>query len=224
MWANVPENVKMSWRRRAKRIFIKSKEDSFMDDDIPSTSAAAAAATTAPTAIDPDQPSTSAAAGLSPPFLNRVRTRKGGPQPTETKIKTSLPGVPLKRPRQDTPSSIDGGASNTSTSSASLNNRNDTGSNSDNEEIMAVGYEPADVASHLCLLGDSLTTIGERLKEREGQLAVSGSLSVMLDSLICSIGPLMCLTTQIPGLEDRTELIDTLKSTLDNIVYIMPGL
>lgn len=31
-------------------------------------------------------------------------------------------------------------------------------------------------------------------------VAVSGSLSVLLDSIICALGPLACLTTQLPEL------------------------
>ncbi|XP_059609886.1 HMG box-containing protein 4 isoform X2 [Phlebotomus argentipes] len=84
---------------------------------------------------------------------------------------------------------------------------------------------PVDVAAHLKLLGDNLTIIGQRLKEHEGQIAVSGSLSVLLDSLLCSLGPLMCLTVHIPGISDRLDgLKDTLHNTLDNIAYVMPGL
>ncbi|CAH0556136.1 unnamed protein product [Brassicogethes aeneus] len=86
------------------------------------------------------------------------------------------------------------------------------------------GIKPIDVAAHLKLLGESLTIIGERLKEHEGQIAVSGSLSVLLDSLLCALGPLLCLTQQIPELQenccDPTELLNT----LDNVAFIMPGL
>ena len=38
------------------------------------------------------------------------------------------------------------------------------------------GPGPVDVAAHLTLLGESLSVIGERLTEHEGQIAVSGSL------------------------------------------------
>uniref|UniRef100_A0A182WC96 HMG box domain-containing protein n=1 Tax=Anopheles minimus TaxID=112268 RepID=A0A182WC96_9DIPT len=87
------------------------------------------------------------------------------------------------------------------------------------------GCLPTDVAAHLSLLGDSLTIIGERLKEHEGQITVSGSLSVLLDSLICSLGPLMCLTLQIPGLDRNSDhLRELFRTTLDNIAYVMPGL
>lgn len=86
------------------------------------------------------------------------------------------------------------------------------------------GIKPIDVAAHLKLLGESLTIIGERLKEHEGQIAVSGSLSVLLDSLLCALGPLLCLTQQIPELKDNCCTPEELISTLDNVAFIMPGL
>uniref|UniRef100_A0A8D2P4N2 High mobility group protein 2-like 1 n=1 Tax=Zosterops lateralis melanops TaxID=1220523 RepID=A0A8D2P4N2_ZOSLA len=60
--------------------------------------------------------------------------------------------------------------------------------------------DPIDIAAHLQLLGESLSLIGHRLQETEGMVAVSGSLSVLLDSIICALGPLACLTTQLPEL------------------------
>ncbi|XP_034476651.1 FACT complex subunit SSRP1 [Drosophila innubila] len=84
--------------------------------------------------------------------------------------------------------------------------------------------EAIDAAAHLKLLGESLTVIGERLKEHNGHVALSGSLSVLLDSLLCSMGPLLCMTTQIPGLENKKQLSTNLATTLDNIAYVMPGL
>ncbi|XP_015521679.1 HMG box-containing protein 4 isoform X2 [Neodiprion pinetum] len=85
-----------------------------------------------------------------------------------------------------------------------------------------IGMQPVDVAAHLKLLGESLTIIGERLKEHEGQIAVSGSLSVLLDSLLCALGPLICLTQQVPETDGAKP--QTLSRMLDNIAYIMPGL
>jgi len=82
--------------------------------------------------------------------------------------------------------------------------------------------EPINIASHLKLLGESLSTIGERLREHEGQIAVSGSLSVLLDSLLCAMGPLVCLTARVPELNGAEP--ETLNQILDNVAYIMPGL
>ncbi|XP_009988166.1 PREDICTED: HMG domain-containing protein 4 [Tauraco erythrolophus] len=82
--------------------------------------------------------------------------------------------------------------------------------------------DPIDVAAHLQLLGESLSLIGHRLQETEGMVAVSGSLSVLLDSIVCALGPLACLTTQLPELNGCPKHV--LSNTLDNIAYIMPGL
>nr|XP_032525600.1 HMG domain-containing protein 4-like [Danaus plexippus plexippus] len=79
----------------------------------------------------------------------------------------------------------------------------------------------AEVAAHLRLLGESLAIIGERLKEHEGQIAVSGSVSVLLDTLLCSLAPLVCVTRAIPAIAPPQAL---LRDTLHNIAYIMPGL
>jgi len=84
------------------------------------------------------------------------------------------------------------------------------------------GTQPIDVAAHLTLLGESLSIIGERLTEHEGQIAVSGSLSVLLDSLLCAMGPLLCLTQNVPQLNGANPT--TLNKILDNVAYIMPGL
>ncbi|XP_052738926.1 HMG box-containing protein 4 isoform X2 [Bicyclus anynana] len=55
------------------------------------------------------------------------------------------------------------------------------------------GCGSVEVAAHLRLLGESLAIIGERLKEHEGQIAVSGSVSVLLDTLLCSLVPLLSI-------------------------------
>ena len=64
-------------------------------------------------------------------------------------------------------------------------------------QYKVTGIEPIDAAAHLKLLGESLSVIGQRLTEHKGQIAVSGSLSVLLDSLLCAMGPLVCLTKQV---------------------------
>ncbi|XP_073965551.1 HMG box-containing protein 4 isoform X2 [Choristoneura fumiferana] len=83
------------------------------------------------------------------------------------------------------------------------------------------GCGAAEVAAHLRLLGESLAIIGERLKEHEGQIAVSGSVSVLLDTLLCSLAPLLGVCRALPGVAPPPAL---LADTLHNIAYIMPGL
>lgn len=85
-----------------------------------------------------------------------------------------------------------------------------------------VGTAPIDVAAYLKLLGESLSIIGQRLTEHEGQIAVSGSLSVLLDSTLCALAPLLCLTSEVPEINGCTQ--ETLSQILDNIAYMMPGL
>nr|CAD7462376.1 unnamed protein product [Timema tahoe] len=85
-----------------------------------------------------------------------------------------------------------------------------------------VGTQPVDVAAHLKLLGESLSIIGERLKEHDGQIAVSGSISVLLDSFLCAVGPLICLTQTESQTNGCSQ--ETLNKILDNIAYFMPGL
>ncbi|KAK3717552.1 hypothetical protein RRG08_032033 [Elysia crispata] len=82
--------------------------------------------------------------------------------------------------------------------------------------------EPVDVAAHLKLLGESLSIIGMRLQEHKGMIAVQGSLSVLLDSLLCACGPLLCLTQQVPNMDGCDPLVHG--QTLDSVAYVMPGL
>ncbi|XP_061727761.1 HMG box-containing protein 4 [Cydia pomonella] len=83
------------------------------------------------------------------------------------------------------------------------------------------GVGAVEVAAHLRLLGESLAIIGERLKEHEGQIAVSGSVSVLLDTLLCALAPLLGVCRAVPQLAPPPAL---LARTLHNIAYIMPGL
>lgn len=86
----------------------------------------------------------------------------------------------------------------------------------------SLGTGPIDVAAHLKLLGESLSTIGRRLTEHEGQIAVSGSLSVLLDSTLCALGPLLCLTSVSREMDGCSK--ETLTKILNNVAYVMPGL
>ncbi|XP_015906020.1 HMG box-containing protein 4 [Parasteatoda tepidariorum] len=90
------------------------------------------------------------------------------------------------------------------------------------ESTRALGTSAIDSAAYLKLLGDSLSVIGQRLTEHEGQLAVSGIFSVLLDTILCVVGPLLCLTSESPVLNSLSQ--DVSKRTLDSIAYFMPGL
>ncbi|XP_032393277.1 uncharacterized protein hmgxb4b isoform X2 [Etheostoma spectabile] len=82
--------------------------------------------------------------------------------------------------------------------------------------------DPVSAAAHLHLLGESLSLIGHHLQETNKMVSMSSSLSLLLDSLLCALAPLICLTAQIPELRSCTQ--HTLASTLGNIAYVMPGL
>ncbi|XP_040891080.1 uncharacterized protein LOC121180029 isoform X2 [Toxotes jaculatrix] len=82
--------------------------------------------------------------------------------------------------------------------------------------------DPVSAAAHLHLLGESLSLIGRHLQETDKMVCMSSGLSLLLDSLLCALAPLICLTMQIPELRSCTQ--HTLASTLENIAYVMPGL
>ncbi|XP_074555416.1 HMG box-containing protein 4 [Halichoeres trimaculatus] len=91
--------------------------------------------------------------------------------------------------------------------------------------------DPVRAAAHLHLLGESLFLIGQFLQETNKTVSVPGSLSLLLDSLLCALVPLISLTSQIPELRESAQhklcycFVHLFKaSTLENIDYLMPGL
>ncbi|XP_053711328.1 HMG box-containing protein 4-like [Synchiropus splendidus] len=82
--------------------------------------------------------------------------------------------------------------------------------------------DPVCAASHLQLLGESLYLIGQHLLQTDKSVCLHRSLFLLLDSLMCSMVPLICLTSQVPELRSSAEY--TLASSLENIAYLMPGL
>lgn len=82
--------------------------------------------------------------------------------------------------------------------------------------------DPVTAAAYMHLLGESLSLIGHCLQETDKLVCVSKSLCVLLDSLLCTLAPLISLTSQIPELQGCFE--HTVDSTLENVSYVMPGL
>jgi len=80
-----------------------------------------------------------------------------------------------------------------------------------------------DSAAHLKLLGESLSVIGTRLTTSTTPLAVQGSLSVLMDSLLCATTPLIALTAEIPELHDE-DASQEFGQMMENLTYIMPGM
>lgn len=89
-------------------------------------------------------------------------------------------------------------------------------------EEHVLGIAPVDTAAHLKLLGDSLMAIGQRILQAGVEPSAAGAYCVLLDSLLCSMGALLCLTREIPGLEQLPGA--SFAKTLDHIAYFMPGL
>uniref|UniRef100_H2YZ37 HMG box domain-containing protein n=1 Tax=Ciona savignyi TaxID=51511 RepID=H2YZ37_CIOSA len=90
-------------------------------------------------------------------------------------------------------------------------------------KLPAPAVEPIDAAAHFHLLGESLLTIGKKVRSSGGVASTSGALSLLLDSMVCSLAPLLTLVNQIPELNGA--LPDELMSdTLANIAYYMPGM
>lgn len=195
MWANVPSNQKYNWKRRARRIAKKFKEGNDKAMESPYVKRF----------LNLDQQ-------ISTPVVN--------PAPVATPVtpavtQTTSRSKKAQQKANVTPTDV----------KPAVHHSPESPTKTSATHGKLPGYQPTDVAAHLKLLGDSLTIIGERLKEHEGQIAVSGSLSVLLDSLLCSLGPLMCLTVHIPGLQqDADHLKELFQNTLDNIAYVMPGL
>lgn len=79
--------------------------------------------------------------------------------------------------------------------------------------------EVVNLASHLKLLGTSLSTISQKL-DHNPSLPVAGSLSVLLDSTLCAIAPLICLSRLVEPDSLSKEVQDQM---MDNISYFMPG-
>ncbi|KAG7281643.1 hypothetical protein CRUP_019155 [Coryphaenoides rupestris] len=77
-------------------------------------------------------------------------------------------------------------------------------------------------AAHLHLLGESLALIGHELHETDKAVCVSSSVSLLMDSLLCALVPLVSLTAAMPEFRDVPQ--HTLADAMENIAYMMPGL
>ncbi|EDW05519.1 HMG box-containing protein 4 [Drosophila mojavensis] len=221
LWANVSNREKNAWRRKAKVLAAKARTREY-------NAPAEVATAQTPSKASNGSASVSAATPDSS-FVNRAttsRTKKLAADrrqlPEQATTPTTWAQSRQKRSNNSRikaiPAATSQASPSTRQSAAQLDMELASG------KVTPSSIEAIDAAAHLKLLGESLTVIGERLKEHNGHVALSGSLSVLLDSLLCSMGPLLCMTTQIPGLENKTQLSTNLATTLDNIAYVMPGL
>ena len=198
LWALVPNTQKYNWKRRAKRQAAKGNQKGSM--------------------ISTGKPPKQANIMTKSNLIN-----KGGNKPqtihrVTSKISES-PSNQITIPVQQTAKNIIHTPKNSR--SFQLSSTNEVSPPGNTYKVN--GCTPIDVAAHLKLLGESLNNIGQKLKEHEGQIAVSGSLSVLLDSMLCVLGPLTCLTNQVEELKGAVS-DNTLTTILDNIAYIMPGI
>nr|XP_026691149.1 transcription factor protein isoform X2 [Ciona intestinalis] len=90
-------------------------------------------------------------------------------------------------------------------------------------KIPPPSVEAIDAAAHFHLLGEALLAIGKTVRASRSVASTTGTLSLLLDSMVCSFVPLLTLTNQVPELNGA--LPDELMSdTFANISYYMPGL
>lgn len=86
-----------------------------------------------------------------------------------------------------------------------------------------ISSNPVDIASCFKILGDSLNAISAKLNSSvEKSFDENDALDLLLDSAICAMSPLICLTSLTPELNVCNE--NTKKALLDNVVFLMPGI
>ena len=241
LWSNVSNKEKTAWKRKAKMQAsrVKQKEKTALTNNnktiATTTTTAVAQANQNQNSIFINRPTTSRTRKLAEdkqkakddlavvktsPVINSPRkTRNNSYKRNHNNSNSEANINTLRDDNTRSPLYI-----TTNGSTNILNNSSKASTTLNNMKTPLPTIEPIDAAAHLKLLGESLSIIGDRLKEHEGQIAVSGSLSVLLDSLLCSLGPLLCLTTRLPGLDKKPQLKVNLATTLDNIAYVMPGL
>lgn len=138
MWANVPSNQKYNWKRRAKRIANKFKQGNDKALELPFVKRYLHIGQTGSSGVA-SSPGTATASGSNGTHVRAKKMpQKAAMSPTDSKSGI----VTVHQQSPDSPTK--------------------TGTHS-----KVPGFQPTDVAAHLKLLGDSLTIIGERLKEHE---------------------------------------------------------
>lgn len=151
MWANVPNNEKHIWRRRAKRVTLKNKKGLKTGDKLSTTK-----------------------------YLNKTGRKKPGRKPKNLNNTSHSKSNDLSYKKSKSDRRFNGSNkiddivkhknyTNHSNHSHTITNRSHNISTSDNSKSSSLtpGTNSMDVAAHLKLLGDNLTIIGQRLKEHE---------------------------------------------------------
>lgn len=151
MWANVPNNERHIWRRRAKRVTMKIKKSLKTGDNLTRNYL---------NKMGSKKPGRSPKSSISPPHsakaskkLSKVgRSRKNRTNDIK-RTQAAYKGHPNKR-------RINSGAMKHSNTAIK------------HIKLTLPGTSVIDTAAHLKLLGDSLTIIGQRLKEHEVGLLI----------------------------------------------------
>lgn len=157
MWANVPSNEKYNWRRRAKRLATKGSRPG-RPPKIGKTIEELTKDLLSPLKVQGSK------------FLNKNSTPKTGKKRRGRPLKKTLHLKDDRKPSATQSPKTDKSIMLCDSGSISANkNRNSitktSPSTSTVHRVNSIG--PPDVAAHLKLLGDSLTIIGQRLKEHE---------------------------------------------------------
>lgn len=90
------------------------------------------------------------------------------------------------------------------------------------EPSKTITTSPIDLASCFKILGDSLNGIGMKLNNSDENLNEGDALDLLLDSALCAMSPLLCLTGLMPGLAGCNEKVQ--RGLLDNVAFLMPGI
>lgn len=160
MWANVSNNEKNIWRRRAKRVSLKNKKALKIGEK------------------------------LTTKYLNKPGQKKPGRKPKHPKdtkpdvISTTKSPSPTKKTKTDRKSTASNSSrdEDLSKQKSILNTSNNLGAILPGA-YKVTGIGPTEVAAHLKLLGDNLAIIGQRLKEHEVRIFCSIPLR-KLNSLV----------------------------------------
>lgn len=227
LWQLVPTTQKYNWKRRAKRLAVRLRQGGMISTG--RGKAGASSGNTGNVSTSGNAPlvhSTTKQANSSSQALAGAGAASGGGAGSSGR-QSSRRGSPAKGNKHQSPQrgrELHSSGRGSGGRSGQVRGAGSGGGDPTSPTNFKVtGNAAIDVAAHMKLLGESLNNIGHKLKEHEGQIAVSGSLSVLLDSMLCVLGPLMCLTDQV---EETRGAIDpqTQSAILDNIAYIMPGI
>ncbi|ODM97907.1 HMG box-containing protein 4 [Orchesella cincta] len=238
LWATVPQNQKRMWKTKAAKIMRKTlsgaeniknsggSSSALIRKSVPSGPLRKGMKNTTPEEIyvnrrPPGRPSKKNVQLLPPsePTLSQVDSGGGSKSPPYISYASNSSNVRTSSSLPNNKFTENMSAMWNAPSSSSGHSQSEE--KSEQYKFKVTTTDSLDVAAHLSLLGESLKKMGEEFQNRKEQPDCE-SLSVLLDSLLCSVGPLLCLTQKVPELDCIPE--DQLKRILNNVGYVMPGI